>query len=397
MKRWPLMVMAVVMAVTACTQKLTTPADCPALCPGGQSAFRDTILDAEIGLDSSYSGYTSTLDAVGLLASNGGSYGESRFVVKFLRRGDSVLVKDTSRTFTIDSAVVQVTLQKRDPAVLDLVLEFYRLPRSVDTLSGFEVIDPLMIPANKLGEVSVPNSAASGLLQLTLKGDDLAKLAFQPSDTTQLAIGVKIRSASPTGTRFGSLLSGAESPLFATFVHADIADTAVQRQIINRNPALNLTVRPAEAPPGAGVLAVGGFPAARAFLRFTLPPYLRDSARIIRATLELSAAQPIFGIPADTAFLDARAVLSDFGPKSPVTSNAFGSVVLLPGMSVFQIEMVPVVQLWQGSAPLPSIVRLGLGSEGATFLKPLLNSTRAATGRPRLRLTYRLPFAFEGF
>ncbi|MES2307117.1 MAG: hypothetical protein V4558_16570 [Gemmatimonadota bacterium] len=397
MKRWPLVVMAAMMLVTACTQKLTTPADCPALCPGGQSAFRDTILDAEIGLDSSYSGYTSTLDATGLLASNGGGYGESRAIVKFLQRGDSILVRDTNRTFTVDSAVIQVTLQKRDLAVADLVLEFYRLPRSVDTLTPFETVDPLMTPANKLGEIAVANAAASGLQQLVLKGDDLAKLAFSPDDTTQLVIGVKFRSAAPTGLRFGSLLSGAESPLYATFVHANIADTTVQRQIINRNPALNLTLRPVEAPASAGVLTVGGFPASRAFLRFTLSPYLRDSARIVRATLELTTSEPLFGIPGDSTFLDARAVLSDFGPKSPVTSSAFGFATLLPGMSAVQIEMVPVVQLWQGSAPLPSIVRLGLAAEGATFLKPLINSTRAATGRPRLRLTYRLPFAFEGF
>lgn len=397
MKRWSLVVMAIVLFASACTQKLTTPGDCPALCPGGQSTFRDTVLTAEVGLDSSYSGYSSVLDAVGLLASSGGGYGQSRTVVKFLRRGDSITVRDTSRTFTIDSAVVQVTLQQRDLTVTDLVLEFYRLPRSIDSTASFATIDGLMTPGNLLGEIAVPNSVAAGLQQLTLRGADLAKLAFVESDTTTLVVGVRMRASGPGAVRFGSLLSGAESPLFATFVHANIADTALQRQVINRNPAVNLTVRPPEPPAGPEVLTIGGFPASRAFLRFTLPPYLRDSASIIRATLELTTSEPTFSIPGDSTFLDARAVLSDFGPKSPVTANAFGSTVVKPGMSLFSIEMVPVVQLWQGSAPLPSIVRLGITSEGATFLRPLIRSTRAAVGRPQLRLTYRLPFAFEGF
>ena len=397
MKRWPSLVLAVVWTVTACTQKLTTPADCPALCPGGQSAFRDTVLDAVVGLDSSYSGYTSPLDAIGLLASNGGQYGESRAVIKFLRRGDSILVKDTMRLFTVDSVAIQFALQKRDPAITDLVFEVYRLPRTTDTLATFAAIDAAMIAANKLGDIAVPNAATSGLQSLVLAGPDLARIAFAPEDSTDLVVGVRIRAAAPTGVRLGSLLSGSASPLFASFVKVAIADTTLQKQKINRNPAQNLTVRPLAAGPVAGALPVGGFPASRAFLRFTLPPYLRDSARIIRATLELTTLQPVFGIPADTALLDVRAVLTDLGPKSPVASNAIGSTVVLPGMSSFAIEVVPLVRLWQGSAPLPSIVRLGLAEEGATFLAPLIRSTRAAIGTPRLRLTYRLPFAFEGF
>lgn len=392
-----MLVMAAVLLASACTQKLTTPGDCPALCPGGQSAFRDTVIDADVGLDSVYSGYSSPLDAVALLASNGGIYGQSRAVVKFLRRGDSLTVRDTSRSFTIDSVLIQVTLQKRDPTVTDLVLEFYRLPRSFDTTTSFATVDGLMTPENKLGELPIANSAGSGLQQIRLIGADLAKVAFTPLDSTALVIGVRMRASGPSGVRFGSLLSGAESPLFTTFVHANIADTALQRQVINRNPAQNITVRSPDAAPGAGVLPLGGFPASRAFVRFTLPAYIRDSARIIRATLELTTSEPTFGIPGDSTFLDVRAVLSDFGPKSPVASNALGSAVVKPGQTVYSIEVVPVVQLWQGSTPLPSIVRLGITSEQATFLRPLIRSTRAVEGRPRLRLTYRLPFAFEGF
>ena len=397
MRRWHSWVVVVVLLVTACTQKLTAPADCPALCPGGQSTFRDTVLDAVVGQDASYAGFSSSLDAIGLLVSSGGGYGESRTVVKFLRRGDSILVKDTMRAFTVDSVVIQLTLAKRDTTVTDLVLGLYRLPRTTDTLATFATIDAAMTPANLLGEITVPNSVTSGGQHLTLAGADLAKIAFAPGDSTDLAVGVRLRASGPTGVRLGSLLTGASAPLFTSYVKAAIADTALQKQRLNRNPSQNRTVRPPDVGSTAGVLPVGGFPASRAFVRFFLPLYLRDSARIVRATLELTALQPLVGIPGDTAHIDARAVLTDFGPKSPVASNASGAVAILPGMSTFSIELVSVVRAWQGSTPLPPIIRLGLDPEGSTFLTPLIRSTAALTGRPKLRLTYRLPFAFEGF
>ena len=397
MKRWHGAIAAIVLVVTACTQKLTTTADCPALCPGGQVVFRDTVLEAVVGLDSSYSGYSSPLDAVGLLASNGGDYGQTRAVVKFLRRGDSLLVKDTMRAFTVDSVVVRLTLLTRDPTVTNLALELYRLPRATDTLASFATVDAAMTPANLLGVLEVPDSVKSGHQQLSLSGVNLAKLAFAPEDSSDLVVGVKIRATGSAGVRLGSLIAGVEAPLFATYIRVAIADTTLQKKVVNRTPSQNLTVRPPEAGVAAGILPVGGFPASRAFVRFTLPSFFRDSARIVRATLQLTTAQPLFGIPGDTAYVEARAVLSDLGPKSPVASNAFGAVAIHRGQSIIAIELVPVVQLWQGSTPLPSIIRLGLAQEGSTFLAPLIRSTKALTGRPTVRLTYRSPFAFEGF
>lgn len=397
MNRWSSLVFALVVGLGACTQKLTTPADCPALCPGGQSAFRDTIIDAVIGQDASYSGYSGLLDATSLPVANGGGYGESRAVIKFFGVGDSILVRDTQRTFVTDSVQILLTVQARDTTVNDVALQLYRLPRTLDTLVSFAALDGLMIPGNLLGTIPIPNNTKSGGFRLTLAGADLAKIDFTAADSTQLAIGVKLTGAGAVGARIGSFLSGAEAPLFSSYVTVNIADTTVRKQLINRNPLQNFASRPPATAPGPEILQVGGFPAARSFLRFALPPYIRDSVQIVRATLELTLAAPLFGIPGDSTSFDIRAVLADFGPKSPVASNVFGTTNIFPGQSSIAVEMVPVVQTWQGATPLPSIIRLGIGQEGATFIAPLIRSTVAITGRPRLHLTYRLPFAFEGF
>lgn len=393
----PLLAAVVLVGAAACTEKLTTPADCPALCPGGQAVFRDTILDALPGLDTSYVGYASQQDAISLLVSTGTTYGETRAVVKFLRRGDSLTIKDTARTFAVDSVLLTFGLQARDTTVANAVVEVYRLPVAFDTLTPLAQVDQAMTPANLLGEIPIVSNLRTGTLRLLLTGADLAKVAFAPSDTTTLVVGLKVRAPVSHAIRIGSYLTGTEAPLFASYVTLPTPDTTIQKQLINRSAAQNATVRAPDAIVPGTELQIGGFPAARSFVRFTLPPRLRDSATIVRATLELSAVRPVFGIPGDTTRLDVRAVLADFGAKSPVATDRFAFLPMVPGDSGFSVEVVSLVQLWQGSHPLPSIMRLGVAQEGASFVTPTIFSTRAPVGRPRLRITYRLPFAFEGF
>ncbi|MBK7595586.1 MAG: hypothetical protein IPJ11_10165 [Gemmatimonadetes bacterium] len=61
------------------------------------------------------------------------------------------------------------------------------------------------------------------------------------------------------------------------------------------------------------------------------------------------------------------------------------------------LEVASLVRLWQGADALPSVLRLEIGQEGATFLAPAFRSSRSASGAPTLRITYRRSFAFEGF
>jgi hypothetical protein len=113
--------------------------------------------------------------------------------------------------------------------------------------------------------------------------------------------------------------------------------------------------------------------------------------------MKLDDPKPLVGIPADTALLVATDVLVDFGAKSPVVPGLGATAVLLPGSIGAELEIVSLVQLWQGANGTPSIVRLALAQEGGTFLFPLFRSTRSASGMPTLRITYRPPFAFSGY
>ena len=388
---------ALALLATACTEKLTSPADCPNLCPGGSADFRDTILTADVGLDSSYSGYVGESSLLSLLVANGGAYGNSRGVVSFQGRGDSIFVKDTARAFTVDSAAISLYLQASDTNVVAGAVELYRLPLSIDSLSSVGAVDAAMTPDQPLAEFPLNAGLRSGALRIVFSGATLSKLNFTPADSGRLSVGVRVRSTNPTGIRVGAAASGNQGPVVTWYSRVDIADTTLRSQIFTRLPGANFTVRSGTTTPTPGLLAVGGYPVSRSFLRFTLPPALRDSVTIIRATLQLTMDQPTFGIPADTTTILARPVLALLGPKSPVSADLFDSAFLLTGQTGLTIEVAGLVRLWQGKDALPSVLRLELGQEGATYLAPLFRSSRSATGAPTLRITYRRSFAFEGF
>ena len=93
------------------------------MCPGGEIVVFDTVLTPVQGADSSHAGYASPLSAVSLLLSNGGDLGDSRALVRFIPRGDTLILDDTTRSFTVDSALITLFLQARDTTVGGLALD----------------------------------------------------------------------------------------------------------------------------------------------------------------------------------------------------------------------------------------------------------------------------------
>lgn len=388
-----------VIALTACTEDLTTPGGCPTLCPGGSPEVRDTTLTAVFNQDSSFTGYTSFTEPTSLPLSNGGILGESRAVVRFFPRGDSVIVADTTYPLVIDSMIIRMGLQDREATIGGLALELYRLDTDVDSTITWPELTAQMIPARLLKTEAIPDSATEGPISFVFSGAELSKLAFAPEDSTRLVIGIRL--VAPTqgaGAYIGAVRSGDAGVFFQTFATVPVTDTLLQHPLVQRSPEQNFTLQPSPTAVNGTQLLVGGTPASRALIRFALPDYLRDSATIIRATLELTPDRPLFGLTNDSTRLEANPILADFGAKSVAFLNEGGTVWIHPGDTTIAIEVTRLVRLWQGSTPLPATVRLRHSFEWSSFINPVLRSTRSsAMGAPRLRITYRPPFAVEGF
>jgi hypothetical protein len=357
------------------------------------------VFTAIEGADTSFAGYLQPHQAPALLVSNGLQGFEERALVRFLRRADSVSVRDTLRAYTIDSVALNFTLVARDTTLNGLQILVYRIPTGIDSATTFAGIAPAFAPESLIAAIDVPDSLISGNLRAVFGAAELSRVQIPATDSGQLAVGVRLNSPTPTGARLGSLAGGAGA-VFTSYVTLDVPDTGTAKlRTIALGPAFNTYVSEVPQVNDPDLLAVGGAPSARSLIRFSLPPRIRDSATIVRATLELTAVAPVTGLPTDPARLQAGAVLADVGAKSPVSSAA-GRVpedTLDIGATTASLEAVRLVELWLGATTRPSALVLSLTPEAASFTRPVFYSTRAADPalRPRLRLSYLLSFPFE--
>jgi hypothetical protein len=408
--KWLIPGLAFVFAIAGCEERLTAPAVCPDLCPGGQPLVFDTVLTPIAGADSSFRGYVQPHQAPALLVSNGLLGFEERGLVRFGQRSDSINVRDTLRAYTIDSVAFSVVVTARDTTLPGLQILLYRIPPAIDSTTTFASIAPAFAAESLIATMPVPDSLKKGSVRALFQGPELGLVQIAPADSGRLALGIRITSTTPTGTRLGALAS-ATGAIFTTYVTADIPDTGTAKlRTIALGPSFNTSVPEVGAVDDTTLLAAGGDPSARALLRFSLPPHIKDSATIVRATLELTPVSPISGLSTDAARLMARALLTDVGAKSPVNSTVGRMPLdtLESGETTVSFEAVRLIELWIGQTTRPSALMLSLASdqgdpgrevlqEGGSFTRPSFHSSRAADPavRPRLRISYMLPFPFE--
>lgn len=393
-----------------CQEQLTAPGSCPATCPGGTPVLRDTVLEALPGGDLLYSGYTIRgITGGGIRAANGLDGHTDYAIIGFTSRPDSVPTRDTVNKhtdYTIDSLAITVVLLARDTSASGIVLALHRLPATVDTNAAFGDIDPLIVPGTLIDSVtiadSVPNSTFT--YRFVFQGDTLSLVDIPPADSGVLAVAVAISGATPTGIRVGGIGSPGAIPQMATYVTANTTDTtpAVKHQVVLSRPAFTTFVTSQPEPAfDPNVLALGNPSGTRAYIHFPWPAYLKDTALLARATLELVPVAPFNGLAGDTAVLDIHAVRADFGAKSPLVSPfEFGATGPLPagGNDTLRIDVGGIVQAWQrDQLPFPPLLVAKVEPASVSFTSPRFYSTQSPVParRPRLRITYQLPFDFE--
>jgi hypothetical protein len=407
--RWVAGVAGLIGLMTACQEKLTSPADCPALCPGGSVQVFDTVVTALALRDSSFpahkdsaNGYVARGQGSALLVSSGFAASEDRAVYRFAARGDSIGVRDTLRGYTVDSVLVTLTLLARDTLVDGLKVYLYRLPSTVDSTATFTGVDSQFVDTNFIDSIAVPETLNSGALHTTLRGADVGRLKLTAGGDSVLAIGLRMAAVSPTGIRVGALGSSTAAT-YTSYVTVDVPDTgSVRNQSLTRTTAFNTFVTQNPVVPDDTLLTVGGEPSSRALVRFGLSDAFLDSTTIVRATLELTPARPIIGLPNDPSLLQTLAVVGDLGAKSPLSADPnFSRQDTLPTVQsdTVKIEMTRIVQLWQSSRLRPQSIFLRLTPEGASFARAVFFSTRSPSPgvlvAPRLRITFQRAFPFE--
>jgi len=389
--RYPFVLFGV-LSGAACQEKLATPTDCPDLCPGNSLIILDTVLIARAGLDSTFTGYIDAGSVGALLISSGLDAGEARAFALFPKRSDSVSVDLVSKAYTIDSVAFVLNLIARDTAAHHLRFILHRIAPTTDTATSFADLDATLTPATVIDSTVVADTLKSGAVRVLVQGDALQRILPIDADSGRLGVGVRVNADVPTGARIGSRASLEGGPQYITYVHVDVVDTTKRKQqiTISADTANYLMQDPPPPPPGR--LFLGGRSGSRMILRFSLPKLIKDSAAVVRATLELTPAVPIKGLPNDPGALQVRGVLLDLGAKSTPLSVVAATAALPTGAtSVQTADLRDVVTLWFGPNGTTPTLLLGLSPEGGTFSRPEFFSTASSTGAPRLRLTYALP------
>jgi hypothetical protein len=388
-KRFSLLSFAAVAVLTACTERLTTPADCPDQCPGNSLIVRDTVIEAIFDLDSTYTGYIRATDIPALLVSNGLAAGDARAWATFPRRADSVFLDGLQHKLTVDSAAIAFNVIGRDSSVHGTELVVHRISPDIDTNTTFSELVAQLTPASVIGTIAVNDT---GTARLVFAGEDLHLIDVFEADSFRLGIGLSLTAPSPTGIRLASLNFSSRPPTMTLFGRIEIADTARQRQTLTATADSANYVINTPAPPDQQLIFLGGKTGSRAILRFTPPPALKDSAIILRATLELTPAGPLPGLKNDPATLEIRGVLADVGAKSPYLAGLGESVTIpVDGTGVQIADIRDIVGTWFVANAPPSALVIGINPEGGSFARPAYFSSRSATGRPRIRITYALP------
>ncbi len=373
--------------LAGCQEQLALPSSCPDFCPGQGLIIRDTTIEALAGLDSTFTGYIGFHEVPGLLVSNGLPAGDARAWAVFGKLPDSIFVGGVRYPYTIDSMEFRLSLFARDTAVRGLRIVAHRVPL-VDSTITFAELEPHFTAATAIDSSEVADTLRFGTVRVMIDSAGRERLHPDPADTTRLAVGFRIGAPVPTGIRLGST-GGGSGPVWITYVRAPTPDTALRRQTITipADSSVYLIQEPPLSNPDN--LFMGGRLGSRTLLRFRLPKSLTDSSTVVRATLELTPAVPVLGLPNDPATIQVLATLLDVGAKSPAFGGTVGSHQIETGATgVQRIEVLGPVGTWFGPNGLTTSLMLGLVPEGGTFSRPEFLSTRAATGRPRLRITY---------
>lgn len=404
---------AMVGGIVACGENLESGAACPILCSGQDLAVLDTTIDA-VSFDSTVSGIPGFGTEGSLYLASRGDTLDVRAIVRFdslpstfsKGGGDSAITR-------LDSAYLALIVNATSTKVRGSVrVDLFDVDTTEsDTVAA--VVQSLFRPDRLIGGTTFDSAQVKDSIKVKL---DNAKLLAKVVGQKRLRIGVKISAAAGAELDVGAI-EGGTSPI----VRFDPApeDTAIKELgvfPVSQTPTnntvvsgdyLDYTLVVAAPPLPAGeLLAVGGIPNKRAFMRFNVPSRILDSSTVLRATL-LFTQQPNRAIdPKDTV-----AIVPEVSLATEDVTDVTRTALLLAGFAFDTLRVAPAdsgareldvaqaVRQWASAnastIPQQKVLILRSTREGTSPFELHLSSRAAPVAlRPRLRVSYALRTSF---
>lgn len=419
---------------TACSEKIENGAACPALCPNQEVPLRDTVLLEPLALDTTISGIPPMGEETALPVTRLGDSVDTRAVFRFdslpslraVHRDTNGVVLDTATLVRVDSAALVVTLdtaKTRVPGGATLYVYDVDTASASDTavapvdaaFAPGRLLDSVVVDSARLADTTVlrhglrvplPSSFVLARLQRTDSATRRIRLGLRLGGTTEGLVTLDSRNGGTAAVlRYIPSFNADSAGVPRDSVTVPLSSRTPEGDPLLRNDLADYVFAHAQPAPPAGTLRVGGIPGKRVYLRFALPAFLNDPARvtIIRASLVLHQ-MPGVGMPGhDTLqtipqMVTASRAVKDVSQAShmladpvPTWSMPFDTLPALTG-GARRVEMANVARYWAATDTLPrprAIVLWNLDA-GATPTEVRFYSTEAPVDslRPRLEIIY---------
>lgn len=410
----PLLLAALMVGgVVACGEELESGAACPILCAGQDVAVFDTTFEA-VSFDTTVLGIPGFGTEGSLYLASRGDTLDVRAVVRFdslpstfsKGGGDSAITR-------LDSAYLALIVNATATRVRGSVRVDLFDVDTAESDSVASVVQSLFRPDRLIGSSTFDSAQVKDSIKVKVNN---AKLLAKVVGKQRLRLGIQVSSANGAELNIGSI-EGGTSPILRFDPAPE--DTAIKELgvfPVSQTPPNNTVVSGdyldytliVAAPPLAGgeILAVGGIPNKRAFLRFDVPSRILDSSTVLRATL-LFTQQPNRTIdPRDTV-----AIVPEISLATEDVTDVTRTALILAGFAFDTLRVAPAdsgartlevataVRQWASAnaseIPQQKVLILRSTREGVSPFELHLSSREApAALRPRLRVSYALRTSF---
>ena len=397
---------ALFIAVSSCSENLDSSGVCAVLCPPVGGDVQNITLDA-VELDTTVNSLSGLGNEPSLILASRGDTLDTRAIIRF----------DTLPSTFVDATGATQPITSVDSAYILL---------RVDTLS-VKGAGPFTIEAYDVDTTANDTTTAAVLAlfrpdrfissQVLLRTDlkdttryyisNAAVLARIQNGAVRFRVGLRVTSTASSQIRLGAA-EGGGTPLLFFRATPDSATKPIQVNPLSKTPTddpivashlTDYTIVAKEPPPAPpSVLAVGGWPPRRVYLRFDIPAKIMDSSTVVRATLLLNQISNSALDPTDSVFIIPQLVLAgkvvtDPSKAAQIVADIFRDTVKVrPGNSgPTTVEIARAFDLWRASKPdtLPRAIILKSLSEGNLPLEIRFSSMEDAIAlRPRLRISY---------
>ena len=402
-------VAAGLMMITACREDLEGGAACPVLCPEQGLEVRDTVLYPVV-LDSTLAGYPLIGSEPALIVARRGDTLVTAGVARFDTLLNRITRGDTSQRdiIGIDTANLVISISEAPVAEDSVTIEIYDVDTTVVGIDT-AAVRQLFRPDRLISSMTFDEDSLVGVRRIPVP---VAFLEPKVLNSQRVRFGIAVRSDSSVQIQLLTAES-AGAPILSYLARAQ-ADTQTLSIVASSNQPPTPGAAPTSfadyqvilegAIPPTNLLAIGGVPGHRVYLRFDMPQDLLEENTIVRALFQVTQTPFASVDGADTLQILPRLVraTSVLDPEPGKAALVLGDIASFPmpalrvvptdtGVKTLQIATALAVWRLDPDTTFTRAIVLqaldeGLAPHAALFFSA--DSTVPQALWPRLQITY---------